>query len=288
VLPNNPQIINIFINLKTFKMKLQLLFLATLLSIGAYANDRGNQSPTSSIKTEIVTYKADGTTMLGYVAYDSTIKGKRPVILVLPEWWGFNEYVKRRATQLAELGYIAMAVDMYGDGKVAATPTEAGALAGPFYKDPQMAKRHFDAALERIKQFPEADANNIAAIGYCFGGGIALNVARLGENLKGVVSFHGNLVGVPADKDLLKAKVLVCHGEADKFVTAADVATFKHQMDSIGAVYTFKSYPNATHAFTNPDATEIGKKFSMPIEYNEAADKASWKDMRAFFKELFK
>ena len=269
-------------------MKLQLLFLATLLSTGAYANYNGNQPTTSSIKTEIVTYNADDITMYGYVAYDSTIKGTRPVVLVVPEWWGFTDYVKRRARQLAALGYLAMAVDMYGDGKVAATPAEAGALAGPFYKDPQMAKRHFDAALERIKQFPEADANNIAAIGYCFGGGIALNVARLGENLKGVVSFHGNLVGVPADKDLLKAKILVCHGEADKFVKPADVALFKQQMDSIGANYTFKSYPDATHAFTNPDATALGKKFSMPIEYNEAADKASWKDMRTFFKELFK
>lgn len=292
MLLNNPQTINVFIHLKTIKMKVQLLFLAILFSTGlssrVYANDGVNLPTTSSIKTEMVTYTADGTTMYGYVAYDSAIKGKRPVVLVLPEWWGFNEYVKKRARQLAELGYLAMAVDMYGDGKVATTPDEAGKLAGPFYGDPQMAKRHFDAALERIKQFKEADVNNIAAIGYCFGGGIALNVARLGEDLKGVVSFHGNLIGVPPNKDLLKAKILVCHGEADKFVKPADVALFKKQMDSIGATYTFKSYPNATHAFTNPDATEIGKRFSMPIEYNEAADKASWKDMRTFFKEIFK
>ena len=133
-----------------------------------------------------------------------------------------------------------------------------------------------------------ADVRKVAAIGYCFGGGILLNCARLGENINGVVSFHGNLVGVPADKNLLKAKILVCHGEADKFVTPDNVATFKKQMDSIGADYTFKSYANATHAFTNPDATAIGKKFSMPIEYNAAADMASWKDMQDFLKKLFK
>jgi dienelactone hydrolase len=207
--------------------------------------------------------------------------------LVLPEWWGYTDYVKRRARQLAELGYLAIAVDMYGDGKVAADPTEAKKLSGPFYGDPLMAKRRFDAALAKIKEFKEADTTNIAAIGYCFGGGILLNVARLGENLKGVVSFHGSLIGVPANKDLLKAKILVCHGEADKFVSPADVAMFKKQMDSIGADYTFKSYPNATHAFTNPDATALGIKFSMPIAYNEAADKASWKEMQDFFKKIF-
>jgi dienelactone hydrolase len=244
-------------------------------------------SATVSIKTETVTYSADGVTMNGYVAYDDAIKGERPVVLVVPEWWGLNDYVKRRARQLAELGYLAIAVDMYGDGKVAADPAEAGKMATPFYKDPLMAQRRFDAALAEIKTFKQADTTKIAAMGYCFGGGIVLNMARLGENLKGVVSFHGSLLGVTPDKNLLKAKILACHGEADKFVSPADVAEFKKQLDSIGAVYTFKSYPNATHAFTNPDATEIGKKFSMPIEYNAAADAASWKEMEAFFKEIF-
>jgi dienelactone hydrolase len=275
-------------------MKYYTLFLAGLLAVGvsqiAYGNNSTalNQSPNSSIKTEDVTYTADGVTMHGYVAYDADVKGKRPVVLVVPEWWGFTDYVKSRARQLAALGYLAMAVDMYGDGKVAADPAEAGKLAGPFYKDPQMAKRRFDAALDKIKGNKLADVTKVGAIGYCFGGGILLNTVRLGENINGVVSFHGNLVGVPADKNLLKAKILVCHGEADKFVTPDNVATFKKQMDSIGADYTFKSYANATHAFTNPDATAIGKKFSMPIEYNEAADKASWKDMQDFFDKLFK
>jgi len=151
-----------------------------------------------------------------------------------------------------------------------------------------MAKQRFDAALSKIKSYAIADTNNIAAIGYCFGGAQVLNMARLGEHLKGVVSFHGNLAGVPADKNLLKANVLICHGEADQFVSAEEVAKFKKDMDSIGAPYTFKSYPGATHAFTNPEATEKGKQFNIPIAYNAAADSTSWNDMKQFFGKIFK
>jgi len=199
-----------------------------------------------------------------------------------------NDYAKSRARQLAELGYIAMAVDMYGNGKTADNPDMAGKMAMPFYQDPAMAKSRFDAALAKIKTYAVADTNQVAAIGYCFGGAMVLNMARLGEKLNGVVSFHGNLVGVPADKNLLKAPVLVCHGADDKFVTAEEVEKFKKQMDSIDAAYTFRSYPGATHAFTNPAATEMGKKFSLPIAYNAAADAASWNDMKEFFGKIFR
>lgn len=276
-------------------MKTYLLFFVSLVVTGFsfvrcsnQSNVAADQSTNSSIKEENINYSLNGVTMHGYVAYDSALSGKRPVVLVVHEWWGLTDYPKMRARQLAALGYLAMAVDMYGDGKTAPDPGTAGQMATPFYKDPQMAKDRFDAALATIKKYRQADTTKIAAIGYCFGGGVLLNVARMGENITGVVSFHGSLLGVPANKDLLKAKILVCHGEADKFVTADNVATFKKQMDSINADYTFKSYPNATHAFTNPDATAIGKKFSMPIEYNEAADKASWKDMQDFFARIFK
>lgn len=158
----------------------------------------------------------------------------------------------------------------------------------PFYKDPQLLKTRFDAALAKLKTFPQVDTNNIAAIGYCYGGFVVLNAAKLGASLKGVVSFHGNLSGVAPDKKLLKAKILVCHGAADKFVTPQEVNNFKKQMDSVGADYTFKVYPNATHAFTNPASTETGKKFNMPIAYNAEADKNSWNDMKDFFSKLFK
>ena len=242
------------------------------------------------IREEAVSYSspAENITMNGFVVYDSATDKKRPVVLVVHEWWGLNEYSKSRARQLAELGYLAMAVDMYGNGQTAEDPENAGKLAMPFYQHPVMAKQRFDAALTKIKSYPVADTNNMAAIGYCFGGAQVLNMARFGESLKGVVSFHGNLAGIPADKNKLKADVLVCHGEADQFVSAGEVAKFKKEMDSIGTPYTFRSYPNATHAFTNPAATDKGKKYNIPIAYNAAADSASWNDMKQFFGKIFK
>ncbi|MEO7265845.1 MAG: dienelactone hydrolase family protein [Ferruginibacter sp.] len=241
-----------------------------------------------SIKEEPVSYSADSVNMNGYVTYNEADTAKRPVILIVPEWWGLTDYPRSRAKQLAELGYLAMAVDMYGDGKTAENPLLAGELSGPFYKDFAMAKSRFDAAVAKIKTYPQADTTRIAAIGYCFGGAQVLNMARLGENLKGVVSFHGNLIGVAPDKETLKADVLICHGEEDKFVPATEVTAFKKQMDSIGASYTFKSYPGSTHAFTNPAATEKGKQYNIPIAYNAAADSASWNDMKVFFNKIFK
>ncbi|MEO6404055.1 MAG: dienelactone hydrolase family protein, partial [Ferruginibacter sp.] len=171
-----------------------------------------------NIKEEAVNYSMDSVTLDGFVAYNDADSSRRPVVLVVPEWWGMTDYPKTRAKQLAELGYLAMAVDMYGNGKTADDPKTAGELAGPFYQDFAMAKSRFDAALAKIKTYPQADTSRIAAIGYCFGGAMVLNMARLGKPLKGVVSFHGNLIGAPADKNLLKADILVCHGEADAFV----------------------------------------------------------------------
>jgi dienelactone hydrolase len=246
------------------------------------------ETKTPALKAENVNYKIGDVDMNSYVVYDSAITGKRPAVLVVHEWWGLNEYAKRRARELAGLGYIAMAVDMYGNGQTADNPELAGKLAGPFYQNPAMTKAHFDAALNKLKTYAAVDTANIGAIGYCFGGGVLLNIVRLGEPLKGIVSFHGSLVGTPANKDLLTAKILVLHGDDDKFVPATEVATFKKQMDSIGAAYTFKSYPSATHAFSNPDATAMGEKFKIPIAYNAAADTASWNEMKLFFAGLFK
>lgn len=254
------------------------------------ATDTTNTTNTTNapaIKTEAVSYKSDTATLNGFVAYDSNKEGKRPGVLVVPEWWGLNDYVKNRAKQLADMGYVAMAVDMYGNGKNAANPQEAMAFAQPFYKDPAMGKARLDAALQQLKSMPQVDTSKIAAIGYCFGGTIVLNSAKLGENLKGVVSFHGGLEGPAPSKDLLKAKVLVLHGEADSFVPKEQLEHFKKQMDSVHADYSVKTYPNATHAFTNPASTETGKKFNMPISYNEKADKDSWEDMKSFFKSIF-
>jgi dienelactone hydrolase len=241
-----------------------------------------------NLKEENVTYKSDTTTLNGFIVYNSNSSEKRPAVLVVPEWWGLNEYPKQRARQLAELGYIAMAVDFYGNGKNAANPQEAGQMATPFYQDPQLVKSRIDAALSKLKEYSQVDTSRIAAIGYCFGGSMVLTAAKLGENFKGVVSFHGGLAGIPPKKELLKSDILVCHGEADSFVPEADVVQFKKSLDSINAPYTFKSYANATHAFTNPAADENARNFKMPIAYNAAADSASWNDMKTFFGKIFK
>lgn len=245
-----------------------------------------DSTSTKAIKEDSVSYTLDGKNYKGYVVYDSINKDKRPGVLVVHEWWGLNDYSRGRAKQLAELGYIAMAVDMFGDGKQGDDPAAAQALATPFYQDPTLAKTRLDAALNKLKTYSQLDTANVAAIGYCFGGFVVLNAAKLGADLKGVVSFHGGLGGVPVKKELIKAKILVCHGEADDFVNK-EVEPFKKSMDSAGVEYTFKSYPKATHAFTNPNATEKGKKFNMPIEYNAEADKASWNDMKDFFVKIF-
>jgi dienelactone hydrolase len=266
-----------------------------LLSTSCNNNTEDKQETTMKepvIKTEALTYSSenskDSLVMDGYIAWDSSLTGKRPVVLVVHEWWGMNDYIKRRVRELAGLGYLAMAVDFYGNSKRADNPTDAGNLAGAFYKDPLMAQSRFDAALNVVRKYEQADTSKMAAIGYCFGGTQVLNMANLGEDLVGVVSFHGGLQVVTPDKSKLKAQVLVCHGGADPFVPAEQVAQFRKQMDSIGAKYTFKVYDGATHAFSNPDATATGEKFKIPIAYNASADTASWNDMKTFFGTIFK
>ena len=260
-----------------FKLILTSLLIISVLTISAQKK--------SIIKGEEVSYTLDGTSFKGYVAYNTKQKGKRPAIIVIPEWWGATEYAKMRARKLASLGYIAIAVDMYGNGKIAADPKEAMALASPFYKDPQMGKNRIEAAINKLKEFPQTDADNLGAIGYCFGGSMVLNAAKMGVDIKSVVSFHGGLATVPATEGSTKAKILVCHGGADKFITPDDIKNFKGNLDSLKVPYTFIVYTGATHAFTNPMSTATGKKFNMPIEYNAAADKKSWNDMKAFFKK---
>jgi dienelactone hydrolase len=266
-------------------------FLPVLIILLASCTNHDKKKETEmkepKLKEEMVSYQLDSSTMNNFVVYDENIEGKRPAVFVIHEWWGLNDYTKMRARELAKLGYIAMAVDMYGNGKTGGNPDDAGKLAGPFYQDPRLAKPIFDAALGKLKTYTQMDSGKVAAIGYCFGGAQVLNLARMGEDLKGVVSFHGNLTVTTPDKNLLKAKILVCHGNDDKFVLQPEVEQFKHQMDSIGASYIFKGYDGATHAFTNPNATAMGQKFNLPIAYNAAADTASWNEMKIFFSKLF-
>ena len=246
------------------------------------------QGRNTKVTGEEVTYtSADGTKLKGYVAYDENKKGKPPAIIVIPEWWGCNDYARYRADMLAGLGYIAIAADFYGNGKEGPTPKEAGELAMPFYQNPQLAKERIEAAVNKIKGYEQTDSTQMACIGYCFGGSMSLNAANMGMNFKGVVSFHGGLQVVSAEEGKTTAKVLVCHGAADKFISDEELKKFRENMDAAKVDYSFISYPDATHAFSNPDATENGKKFNIPIAYNMAADKKSWEDMKAFFKKLF-
>jgi dienelactone hydrolase len=267
------------------KSTLGFILLAITL-VSCHEDPEKMPDTSSSYKEDNITYTADTTNMKGFVVYDQNKEGKRPGVLVVHEWWGQNDYVRNRTKQLAELGYIAMAVDMFGDGKEADNPEDAQKLATPFYQDPQMAKVRLNAALQKLRSYTQTDSTQIAAIGYCFGGAVVLNSALLGSDLRGVVSFHGNLPATPI-KDSLRSKILVCHGEDDQFVPQQEINAFNKKMEAAGADYTFKSYPNSTHAFTNPEATEKGKKFNIPIAYNGAADTASWNDMKTFFNRIF-
>ncbi len=242
----------------------------------------------STITTKDVTYSSNGTTLKGYLAYDEKIKGQRPGVIVVHEWWGNNDYAKMRARKLAELGYTALAIDMYGDGKTVDNPTDAGALAGGVMQNPEEAAARFNAAIKLLKEQQQTNPNKVAAIGYCFGGGVVLNMAVNGADLNGVVSFHGSLPtdSIP-DPSVVKAKMLVCNGEADGFIPQEQIAGFEKVMSDAGLKYEFINYPDGLHAFTNPAADSVGKKFNIPIAYNKAADEKSWEDMKKFFKELF-
>ena len=249
----------------------------------------GVSNSESKIAGKAVEYPVQGGTMKSYLAYDENIKGRRPGVLVVPEWWGVNAYAHRRARMLAELGYTALAVDMYGDGKEVTTPEEAGKLSSEVMQNLDVAQARFMAAMDFLRKQTTVDPARIAAIGYCFGGGVVLNMARQGEDLKGVVSFHGSLKAVkPAQPGGIKAKILVLTGGDDGFVPTEQVEAFKREMEATGADFRIISYPGAKHSFTNPDADALGKKFNLPIAYHPEADKKSWDEMKVFLDDIFK
>jgi len=238
---------------------------------------------------EPVEYTGGGLVMKGYLAYDSSIQGKRPGILVVHEWWGHNEYARKRARMLAELGYTALAVDMFGEGKQAEHPDDAGKFAAAAMQNLDLGKKRFEAALAVLKNHPTVDSARIGAIGYCFGGGVVLTMARMGVDLDGVVSFHGSLAArTEAQHGAIKAKILVLTGGADAMITPDVVAAFEQEMKKAGADYRVIVYPGAKHSFTNPDADGYAQKFGISVGYNEAADKASWKEMKQFFADIFR
>lgn len=235
-----------------------------------------------------VSYETADVTMNGYLAYDDNISGKRPGILVVHEWWGHNEYARHRARMLAELGYTALAVDMYGHGKEAEHPDDAGKFAAEVRKNMPLATERFKTAMQVLQDHPTIDPEHIAAIGYCFGGGVVLEMARQGLDLDAVVSFHGSLAtDTPAAPGVVKARILVCDGADDKMVGPDQIKAFHREMKDAGVDYKFISYPGAKHSFTNPAADIYAEKFNIPVGYNAEADHRSWQDMQDFLKETF-
>ena len=244
--------------------------------------------PAPDIRGEEAVYKAGDTTLKGYIAWDAAKTDPRPGVIVVHEWWGHNEYVRKRARMLAEEGYTALALDMYGDGKQATHPEDAQKFMMESLSNQEAAAARFEAALELLKAHASTDASKTVAIGYCFGGAVVLHMARFGKDLDGVVSFHGNLATeTPAKPGAVKAKVLVLNGAADPFVPREQLAGFVKEMDAAGADYEIIEYEGAQHAFTNPDATANGEKFKLPLKYDQKADEQSWAELQRFLKELF-
>jgi dienelactone hydrolase len=237
-----------------------------------------------SLKTETVRYATGGVSLIGHLAQDDAQTAPAPGVLVFPEWWGLNDYIRQRTEQVAQLGYVALGVDMYGDGKTVEHPEEAGALMNGVLNDPDALSARWHAAYELLKSHPSVNSSRLGAIGYCFGGALVLHLARLGLPLKAVVSFHGSLDpfhqpapgGVPA-------RVLVCHGAADAFIPQAAVEAFHQEMQGAQADYEFVAYEGALHGFTNPAASERGEKFGLPLAYDANADRQSWEAMRRWF-----
>ncbi len=264
-----------------------IVFAAVLLSFLCSSCAMVGGKP--DIRTEEITYTAGGATCTGYLAWDASKTGRRPGVLVVHEWWGHNEYVRRRARMLAELGYTAFALDMYGDGKHATHPDDAGKFAKEVFANMAAGTERFVAARRVLAGHASTDPKHIAAIGYCFGGAIVLGMARAGMDLDAVASFHGNLATeTPAKKGAVKARLLVCHGADDQFIPPEQVAAFKSEMDAAGADYRFIAYPGAMHGFTSKEADANGKQFHLPLAYHQAADEQSWQALRELLARTWK
>jgi len=240
----------------------------------------------AAVRSGPVEYKQGDATLEGYLAYDDALPGKRPAILIVHEWWGLNDYVKGRANQLAGMGYVAFAVDIYGKGKRAKNADEAGQLARIYWSDRKLLRARAKAGLDLLTQNPFTDPKRVAAIGYCFGGTTVLELARSGADIAGVVSFHGGLdTPDPDDAKNIKTKILVLTGADDPNVPISQVNAFVEEMRKGGADWQLVMYGGAVHSFTNPAA---GNDPSRGAAYNEKADRRSWQALKDFFAEIFK
>lgn len=262
---------------------MKILSLCALVMLIACSNSKKNHQKTGLVTNEI-DYSTETTNLKGYTAYK---KGKKnlPGIIIIHEWWGHNQYVRERAEQLAELGYYAFAIDMYGEGKNVDHPKEANAFMTQTMKNMPEAKARIMAAINTIKEQPQVDSSKLAAIGYCFGGGVVLQAVQMGVDLKAAVTFHGGLSGIKAFPKNSETKLLVLNGADDPMVTGEQISKLKTEAKKSKLDLTFINYPDAKHAFTNPGATEKGEKFGLPLAYNKQADEESWEEMKKLFRE---
>src|SRR5882762_1464389 len=239
----------------------------------------------AAVATKEIEYRQGDTVLQGLIAWDDAVRGKRPGVLVVHEWWGHNEHARNQARRLAEAGYVGFALDLFGKGKVTTHPQDAQAFVGEATKDPTVLAARFNAALEQLKRDPHVDTTRIAAIGYCFGGAVVLDMARAGTPLAAVVTFHGALATkTPAQPGKIKARILVLAGGADPFVPPEQIEALKREMQAAGARFVVIVYPGAKHGFTNPNAGQYG----MPqLAYDAQADRESWAAMLKLFKEVF-
>jgi len=254
-----------------------LLTTILLASLGA--------GPAMAIETEAITYDVAGTEHAGYIAVPDDIDGTVPGVIVVHEWWGLNDHAKRSAERLAEMGYVALALDMYGGGKSTGDPAQAGAWAGEVYTDIAEMKNRYQHALDRLKKHENVDASQLASIGFCFGGSVSLEMARAGLELDAVVSFHGGLKSsVPEDERNLSAAVLICHGASDPLVPQEDVTAVMAELDAAEVDWNVIQFGGQLHSFTNPDAPSGG---DLPVRYDANSAERAFAAMETFFKTVF-
>lgn len=245
----------------------------------------GRIGPT--VETQTLTYSVDGEQYTGYLARDTEKEGKRPLVLVVHEWWGLSDYIRQRTEQLAALGYVAFAVDMYGSGRTATHPDEAGSFSKAVMSDWAGARSNLETAINALKDMQGVDASRMAIIGYCFGGGVALNAALDGMPFKAAVSFHGSPGQVVETPSHFDGRVIIQNGLKDQMVEQSALVSLLDTFKGVETEATLIQYPNAMHAFTNPYVDAKAREFDLPLAYNAAADAASWQVMLNVFNKVF-
>jgi dienelactone hydrolase len=270
-------------------MRVSAVLLSALLGAAACSHG-GEKSATPStaadadVQEKEVTYDDGETKLKGVIVYPKNVEGPRPAVLVVHEWWGLNEHARKQAERIADLGYVGMAIDMYGEGKQATHPDDAQKFMMEVMSNLALGEKRFEAAKKVLENDPRVDKTKIAAVGYSFGGAVVLHMARIGEDLDVAGSIHGNLsTPAPMEPGKFHGKIFVATGAADPFVPPEQVAAFRKEMEDAGASFEIEEYPNAKHAFTNPEADQLGKEYNLPLEYNAEADQGSW---AAFTKDL--